>query len=142
LLSSGQLNQQQFVQGVQRCMSPSELDDLLHFSMIPSSLLDDANMLPSLQSSTMNLRHGHTVDADESLSDTQLRHISQQAAKKNWSKLALSLGFLEYDIEAYRVRNKNDSSATVSSMSISFTIQFGNELKFNNELFTLILLDV
>ena len=35
-------------------------------------------------------------------------------------KLALALGFLEYDIEAYKVRNKYNEAATVSILSFIF----------------------
>lgn len=71
-------------------------------------------MLPSLQSSTMNVRSTNDYGGSDGVSDDQLRQIANQAARKNWTRLALTLGFLEYDIEAYKTRNNNDSAATVS----------------------------
>jgi hypothetical protein len=86
---------------------------MLSFTIIPSHLLDEANMLPSLQASAANLRSTNDFAAQDLIGDDQLRQVAGQAAKKNWSKLALTLGFLEYDIEAYRTRNKGDPAATV-----------------------------
>ena len=110
---------QQFITGVQRQIPPGELEELLSFEIIPTQVLDEANMLSSLQSSSTNLRHTYDVGTYDQVNDDQLRQIANQAARKNWSKLALTLGFLEYDIEAYRVKNNNDPAATVS-LNLSF----------------------
>jgi hypothetical protein len=104
----------QFISGVQRNISAGELEELLSFEIIPSQVLDEANMLSSLQSSSINVRHTYDADTHDNISDDQLRQIANQASRKNWSKLALAIGFLEYDIETYKLRNKNDPSATVS----------------------------
>lgn len=88
---------------------------MLNFTIIPTSILDEANMVPSLQSSSANMRTTTTnFGSNELVSDEQLRQIAQQAARKSWSRLALTLGFLEYDIEAYRVKNNGDSTGTVN----------------------------
>jgi len=100
--------------GVQRYIAPGELEELLSFDIIPTQLLDEANMLPSLQSSSSNLRSTYDLSTSDVVNDDQLRQIANQAANKNWTKLALTLGFLEYDIEAYKLKNNNDSAATVS----------------------------
>lgn len=108
------MNQQQFITGVKQYISARELDEMLSFNIIPANLLDEANMLPSLQSSSTNIRPGPTSFAiQDAVSDEQLRQIAQQSAKRNWARLALTLGFLEYDIEAYRVKNNGDSTGTV-----------------------------
>jgi hypothetical protein len=99
--------------GVQRCITPGELEELLNFDIIPTQLLDEANMLPSLQSSATNLRSTNGFNTSDLVTDEQLRQIAQQVARKNWTKLALTLGFLEYDIEAYKLKNNNDPAATV-----------------------------
>jgi hypothetical protein len=70
-------------------------------------------MLPSLQSSSVNIRSTNSFGAPDLVNDDQLRQIANQATRKNWTKLALTLGFLEYDIEAYKLKNNNDSAATV-----------------------------
>lgn len=113
--SLGKLNQQQFITGVKQYISPGELEQMLNFTIIPTNILDEANMVPSLQSSTTNMRTTTTnFGSNELVSDEQLRQIAQQAARKSWSRLALTLGFLEYDIEAYRVKNNGDSTGTVN----------------------------
>jgi hypothetical protein len=107
------MNQEQFVTSVQRCISSHELEELLHFEIIPSHLLNEANKLPSLPSSATNIRNVNDDRIDSYLSDDQLKQIAKHAANKNWSKLAITLGFLEYDIEAYKIQNNYDSAATV-----------------------------
>jgi len=99
--------------GVQRYIAPGELEELLGFDIIPPQLLDEANMLPSLQSSTANIRSANDFGSSDLISDDQLRLIANQVARKNWTKLALVLGFLEYDIEAYKLKNNSDAAATV-----------------------------
>lgn len=99
--------------GIQRCINPNELEEILHFDIIPTQLLDEANMLPSLQASSTNVRSVHNHHSADLVTDEQLKQIANQATRKNWTKLALTLGFLEYDIEAYRLKNNNDSTATV-----------------------------
>jgi hypothetical protein len=71
-------------------------------------------MLPSLQSSSTNIRSTHDFGGSDLVNDDQLQQIANQAARRNWSKLALTLGFLEYDIEAYSIKNNQDPAATVS----------------------------
>ena len=106
-------------------MTPGELEELLNFDIIPPHLLDEANMLPSLQGSATNIRStngfgggggGAPGDIDL-ISDEQLRQIANQSARRNWTKLALTLGFLEYDIEAYKIKHNNDPTATVCHFS-------------------------
>lgn len=109
----GLIDRQQFITGVQRQIPPDELEELLRFDIIPAQLLDEANMLPSLQSSSTNLRNPNDYGINELVSDDQLRQIANQASRKNWQKLALTLGFLEYDVEAYKTKNNNDSAAAV-----------------------------
>jgi hypothetical protein len=99
--------------GVQQSIKPNELEELLSFDIIPSNLLDEANMLPSLQSSSTNLRSTNEFGALDLVTDDQLRQIANQVTRKNWTKFALTLGFLEYDIDAYKLKNNNDSAATV-----------------------------
>jgi hypothetical protein len=120
-ISIGEINQQQFVTGVQRTIPPHELDALLHFDIIPSQLLEESKKLPSLQSSSVNMfsttndfRDDNQMNGNALISDDELRQIANQAARKDWSKFALTLGFLEYDIEAYKVRNNQDAASTVN----------------------------
>ncbi|CAF0910614.1 unnamed protein product [Rotaria sordida] len=107
------LNMQQFVDAVQRSIPPNELEDILKFNIIPTHLLDEANALPSLPASSTNIRNINDYGNYDLVNDEQLRQIASQVSYKNWSKLALALGFLEYDIEAYKIKNNNDSSATM-----------------------------
>jgi hypothetical protein len=126
----GKLNQQQFITGVQRCIPNDQLEELLTFNIIPSHLLDEANAVPSLPGSTVNIRKTIDTATQDYLSDEQLRMVANQTSRKNWSRLALVLGFLEYDIEAYRVRNKGDAAATVSTIEKAFSFDRSNEWCF------------
>ncbi|CAF3522486.1 unnamed protein product, partial [Rotaria sp. Silwood2] len=107
------LNMQQFVDAVQRSIPPNELEEILKFDIIPTHLLDEASTLPSLPSSSTNIRNVNDYGTNDRVSDEQLRQIANQVSRKNWTRLALTLGFLEYDIEAYKIRNNNDPSATM-----------------------------
>jgi hypothetical protein len=119
---------QQFITGVQQCFSQDELEELLKFDIIPTHLLDEANAIPSLQSSTTNLRSTNNFGANDLVTDSQLNEIANQAILKNWTKLALALGFLEYDIEAFKAKNNNDSAAAVSVIEF---FQTNNENLFS-----------
>ena len=111
----GQVNQQQFVAGVQRLISPGELEELLHFDIIPSHILEESNRLPSLPGSATNIRAPvNGYGNNDLVGDEQLRQLANRASQKNWSKLAITLGFLEYDIEAYRTRHNYDNTAAVN----------------------------
>ena len=93
----------------------NDLEEILNFSIIPSHILDEANAVPSIPPSTTNLRRDDPFATDELISDEQLRLISARATQKSWHVLALNLGFLEYDIEAYLARNNGDASVAVSN---------------------------
>lgn len=121
----GAVNQQQFITGVQRAIPPPELEELLHFDIIPAHLLEEANRLPSLQSSSTNLRQPATYANDDLVSDNQLRQVANEASKRNWTKLALDLDFLEYDIESYKVQNNYDAVSTLFELLRTWREQQG-----------------
>lgn len=108
---------------MQRSISPGELEELLRFEIVPTQLLEEANRLPSLRSSSTNIHSANDFGVDGLLSDNQLRQVASQASRKNWSKLAITLGFLEYDIEAYKVQNNYDSTATVNDFLFNFLLR-------------------
>ena len=108
------LNQEQFIAGVQRCFSPDELEQLLHFEIIPSKIIDEVNNVSSTGASLANVRSSSgSAKSHEIITDQQLRQIANQAAKRNWERLGLALGFLEYDIESYKIRHDADSGTAV-----------------------------
>ncbi|UJR21492.1 hypothetical protein I4U23_024576 [Adineta vaga] len=109
----GRLNMTQFIAGVQRCFSPGELEELLKFEIIPGHILEEANAIPSLQSSSTNVRDHPGFTSQDLVSESHLRQLAYQASRRNWTKLAVTLGFLEYDIEAFIAKNNNDSSAAL-----------------------------
>ena len=109
----GHLNQDQFISGVQRSIPPQELQQLLRFEIIPSQLLSDVDNLPSLPSPSTSSRRPNDTDTGDFISDNQLRQIAGQAARRDWESLAIKLGFLEYDIESFKVQNDSDPAATV-----------------------------
>ena len=108
------LNQEQFIAGVQRCFSPDELEQLLHFEIIPSKIIDEVNSDSLSASASANVRSSSgSAKSHEIITDQQLRQIANQAAKRNWQRLGLALGFLEYDIESYKIRHSSDSGTAV-----------------------------
>ncbi|CAF0891848.1 unnamed protein product [Didymodactylos carnosus] len=119
--NQGYITQQQFITGIQRHFPADQLDEVLKFEIIPSHVLDAVNILPSLQGSASNLRDQNAVMSEDYgmsdvVSDDQIHQIAGHAARKNWQKLALCLGFLEYDIESYRVQNNNDPTQTMYAL--------------------------
>ncbi|CAF5040047.1 unnamed protein product [Rotaria magnacalcarata] len=120
------VNMSQFIMGVQRAIPPNELDELLKFDIIPVHLLDEASVLPSLQGSATNIRSIDNFGSNDQVSDEQLRQIANQVANKDWSRLAVTLGFLEYDIESYKVTNGNDSAATMLELLRTWREQSGS----------------
>jgi hypothetical protein len=107
------MNQEQFITGVQRCIPPQELQQLLRFEIIPSQLLSDVDHQPSLPTPTTSSRRPNDGGTGDMINDNQLRQIANQAARRDWEKLAIKLGFLEYDIESFKVQNNSDSAAAV-----------------------------
>ncbi|CAF1013617.1 unnamed protein product [Adineta ricciae] len=112
-MDQGRLNMAQFIAGVQRCFAPGELEELLKFEIIPGHILEEANAVPSLQSSSSNLRDSNGNAASDLVTESHMRQIAHQASRRNWTKLAVTLGFLEYDIEAFIAKNNKDSSAAL-----------------------------
>ena len=105
------MDEDQFVKGVQRCISRSELDRLFQFEIIPTELIRD---MDDIQSPPSTSRPLDSVRDDGLITENQLRQIASRASKRNWQSLALKLGFLEYDIEAYKSKNPSDSQGAVS----------------------------
>ncbi|CAF3376252.1 unnamed protein product [Rotaria socialis] len=120
------INMSQFIMGVQRAIPPNELEELLKFDIIPAHLLDEASVLPSLQGSSSNIRSLDNFGSNDQVSDEQLRQIANQVANRDWSRLAVALGFLEYDIESYKVTNNNDSAAAMLELLRTWREQSGS----------------
>ncbi|CAF0780810.1 unnamed protein product [Adineta steineri] len=114
-VETGRLNQQEFVDGVLKFIPREELEDILEFHIIPPDILEEIDKLPGLPLPPIST-HDHDTADDVGINlvnDDQTKQIAVQLAKKNWRKLALALGFLEYDIEAYKVQNKYNDAATI-----------------------------
>ncbi|CAF3162391.1 unnamed protein product [Rotaria socialis] len=112
----GELNQKQFVEGVKRLIPRDELEEILGFNIIPAKLLDEVNRLPSPQLSVPNPRSKLNFHDYDLVSNDELQKISLQASRKNWPRLAYTLGFLEYDVEAYQELKNYDSEATIYAL--------------------------
>jgi hypothetical protein len=119
ILIIGQLNQEQFIEGVQNCLPRDQLERFLHFEIIPLNVLSEVNHMPPLQSPSFN-DNSHTG----AISDNQLRQLADQLARRHWESFALRLDFLEYDIEAVKVQHRSEPRATVCY--IEHFLYFGN----------------
>jgi hypothetical protein len=115
-----QINQEQFIVGVKKIMSRDQLEHIFQFHIIPSELVEDSNTLPPLPVPPPTLRNANDYDVNEMVTDDQLKQIAIRAAKRHWTKLALSLGFLEYDIEAYKAQNNYNAERTVTIFYLYF----------------------
>ena len=113
----GQLNQEQFIKGMQHAIPSHQLEQILRFEIIPSEVLDDVKDMPSLSTPTLQASRSNNYTPNDMISDDQLRQIADRVAKKKWENFAIQLGFLEYDIEAYKVKHRADPRATVCKFS-------------------------
>lgn len=95
---------------------------MLHFHIIPPEIIIESNRLPSPSLPVVHPTNMHEYDEFDYISNEQLKQISYRAGKKNWPKLAYTLGFLEYDVEAYQQVNNYDSASTVNICFFIFYI--------------------
>ncbi|UJR27360.1 hypothetical protein I4U23_008652 [Adineta vaga] len=107
------LNQQQFVEGVLKFIPHDELAELLDFHIIPTTVAHETANLPELPLPPSLTENAEDYIPDDLVTDDQIKQIAIQVAQRHWVKLLLALGFLEYDIEAYKVRNNYNAAATV-----------------------------
>ncbi|CAF0758347.1 unnamed protein product [Adineta ricciae] len=107
------LNQQQFVEGVLKFIPHDELAELLDFHIIPTAVSHEVATLPDLPLPPMMSVNADHVIGDDLVTDDQIKQLALQTSQKHWTKLILALGFLEYDIEAYKARNNYNAAATV-----------------------------
>ena len=56
------------------------------------------------------MKKGQTFD----LTDDILEKIAKKAINRDWEKLAIKLGFLEYDIQSYKAKHRGYNYETVS----------------------------
>lgn len=124
----GQLNQEQFIKGMQRAVPAHQLDQLLRFEIIPNEVLNDVrddnlSLPPSTRqtprSNDYTPRSNNYTPGNDTINDYQLRQIAERAAQRNWQNLATKMGFLENDIEAYQMKNRGDPRATVCKQNFS-----------------------
>ena len=116
-----QLNQQQFVDGVLKFIPHEELAELLDFHIIPTAVSHETATLPDLPLPPMMTANADNVVGNDLVTDDQIKQLALQTSQKHWTKLILSLGFLEYDIEAYKARNNYNAAATVRPIIHSFS---------------------
>lgn len=108
------MTQEQFVKGMQRAIPPAHLEQLLRFEIIPSEVLNEMKDTSSMPpSNTQTPRSMNFTDRQDMISDNQLRQLADRVSQRNWRNLAIQMGFLEYDIEAYKTKNRGDPRAAV-----------------------------
>lgn len=122
--NSGFVTEAQFVENVKLNYSDYELNELLTYDLIPRDLLESAHMQQSLPGSNLNLGSRANLKSDNltsslnqplniELTDDLLEKVARKAINKDWEKLAIKLGFLEYDIQSYKSKNRGYNYETV-----------------------------
>lgn len=116
---TGHINETQFVANVQRHYPEDQLRKALNIDIIPPELLDEANMNPSVAGSRFNMKKDPTPMSNSSymsieLDNQTLEMVASKAIKKDWEKLSIKLGFLEYDIKEAKSKNNGKAYDTVS----------------------------
>jgi hypothetical protein len=114
-------------------MPRAQLENILQFRIIPFQVIHETNLLPPLPlppleshkhslpaHSHRNTKNYYDDDYKNIVTDNQLKEIAMGTSKRDWIKLLLNLGFLEYDIEAYKAHNNNNAAATVIIFCFSF----------------------
>jgi len=111
-------------------MPRDQLENILQFHIIPFKVIQETNLLPPLPLPPLEVhphphrkaRNYYDDDDDDSdiVNDDQLKQLAMRTSQRHWTKLLLNLGFLEYDIEAYKARNNYNAAATVTIFCLSF----------------------
>lgn len=126
--STGFVTESQFVENVKVNYSDYELNELLTYDLIPTDLLESAHMQQTLPGSNINVDPNATVTSPNNnfpgnqltieLTDDLLEKIARKAINKDWEKLAIKLGFLEYDVQSYKAKNRGYNYDTVKKIFI------------------------
>lgn len=123
---TGHVNETQFVTNVLRHYPEDQLKKILSIELIPPELLDQVNMNPSVAGSHLNMKKDTMMTTKNSsfsssnhmkieLDNQLLEEIASKAIRKDWEKLAIKLGFLEYDIKDIKSKNNGKAYDTVRS---------------------------
>ena len=126
--STGFVTESQFVENVKVNYSDYELNELLTYDLIPTDLLESAHMQQTLPGSNINVDPNAIVTSPNNnfpgnqltieLTDDLLEKIARKAINKDWEKLAIKLGFLEYDVQSYKAKNRGYNYDTVKKIFI------------------------
>lgn len=133
--ATGNIAEQQFVTNVLKNYDEFELNEILTVDMIPREVLQNQEPVDSRETGrgrgensrrqavsfkeTYNgpsrAGNDHDEQSNEYLDSRTLESVSKKAVNKDWEKLAIKLGFLEYDIQSFKLKNKGYNLETVSS---------------------------
>lgn len=110
---TGRINETQFVTNVLRLYPEEQVKKMLDINIIPQDVLNETNMQPSMAGSQLNMRNDNKINLTSELDDRLLESVASKAIKKDWEKLAIKLGFLEYDIQSLKNKHKGNAYDTV-----------------------------
>lgn len=117
---------------VLRLYPEEEIKRLLHVDLIPPELLNETNMNASVAGSRLNMSRrdvgnragggggGMRNQVSVELDDETLEMVAAKAIKKDWEKLSIKLGFLEYDIREFKSRHNGKAYDTVNNKLFFF----------------------
>jgi hypothetical protein len=156
--ATGNIQEHQFVTNVLKNYDEFELNEILTVDMIPKEVLENSEVpmndpREEHRGATDNKRRaavsfkesyngpsrtGHNSrfeSSEEYLDNRTLESVAKKAVNKDWEKLAIKLGFLEYDIQAFKLKNKGYNLETVCILlyrMISIDLSYLNLCTINN----------
>lgn len=134
---TGKITEEQFVRNTLKNYDEYELSEILIIDLIPKEALEEMTIVSkdSNESYTRNNNKGyrppsrsnqlpqrHSTD-DQYLDNALLESIARKAINKDWEKLAIKLGFLEYDIQSYKLKNKGYNYETMADILFTWRDQ-------------------
>lgn len=118
------ITESQFVDEILKNYDEYELSEIIVSELIPKNTLEELNMHPKISSdsndvmknirSKTNLRRSNDYQGgSQILDDRTLEAVAKKAINRDWEKLAIKLGFLEYDISTYKLKNRGYNYETM-----------------------------
>lgn len=121
---TGKISENAFIYNVKRLIPPRQLESYLKFDIIPPEIMESVNMEPSISGSMISMRNAREdIDLSSAITDAQLELIAQKITRKNWERLAQRLGYLDYDIDAFKAQNRGNITNTINDILKSWRDQ-------------------
>lgn len=133
---TGKISEEQFVKNTLKNYDEYELSEILIIDLIPREALEEMTIVPKESgysntkdrsyrppSRSNTLARKNHENSDQYLDNSLLEAIAKKAINKDWEKLAIKLGFLEYDIQSYKLKNKGYNYETMADILFTWRDQ-------------------